>query len=289
MEQTGLAVPEWDASFPDPARLRGEIDAMVDSFLAVLLDELPGETIRGIYLKGSGHKEWDSPIDYVPEISDVDVHVQFHDDADWRRHLGALDQALRINREVERAYLSKVTDPLHLPRPQLIVVNRMVQQIEFVHSPRSTVRTLFGEEYPQADYSDPDAVRRIECDRLMIDAGYLASDYPLHIIDRFGKYLAEGLRTLAWRVSPAGPRALHILGLDTETAWSLNRTGIVNLLAETGEQELAWSYLEFYVSGWRFFNSGYRDFEAGRAAASAGVQAVSRAAEIAAHWRTGAS
>lgn len=286
MEQTGLAVPEWDASFPDPARLRGEVDAMVDSFVAVLLDEAPKDAIQGIYLKGSGHKQWDTPIDYVPEISDVDIHVQFHDDVDWRRYLGALDQALKINREVERAYLSKVTDPLHLPRPQLIVVNRMVQQIEFVHSPRSTVRTLYGEEYPLADYSAPDAIRRVECDRLLADAGYLAGDYPLHIIDRFGKYLAEGLRTLAWRVSPAGPRALHILGLDTETAWSLNRTGIVSLLAETGERELARSYLEFYVSGWRFFNSGYRDFEAGRAVAAAGVEAVSRAVEIASRWRT---
>ena len=202
-----LAIPAWDASFPDPARLRGEIDAMVDSFLEVLLSELPEETIRGIYLKGSGHKEWDSPIDYVPEVSDVDIHVQFHDDDDWRMHLGALDQALRINREVERAYLSRIADPLHLPRPQLIVVNRMEQQIEVVPSPRATVRTLYGEEYPLADYSDPDAIRRIECDRLQADVAYLADDYPLHIIDRFGKYVAEGLRALAWRVSPVGPRA----------------------------------------------------------------------------------
>ena len=115
----------------------------------------------------------------------------------------------------------------------------------------------------------------MECDRLLADAGYLAGDYPLHIIDRFGKYVAEGLRTLAWRVSPAGPRALHILGLDTEMAWSLNRTGIVSLLAEMGELELAGSYLEFYAAGWRLFNSRYQDFDAGRAAASAGVGAVS--------------
>ena len=72
-------------------------------------------------------------------------------------------------------------------------------------------------------------------------------------------------------------------------AWSLNRTGIVSLLAEMGKLELAGSYLEFYAAGWRLFNSRYQDFEAGRSAARAGVQAVSRAAEIGSRWLAGAS
>ena len=262
---------------------------MVESFVEVLLAEIPSGKIQGMYLKGSGQKAWDSPIDYVPEISDVDIHVQFYDDDAWRGRLGVFDQAMKIHREVERAYLSRVREPLHLPRPQLIVVNRMVQQIDYVPSPRATVRTLYGEEYPLADYSDPDAIRRIECDRLLADVAYLTDDYPLHIIDRFGKYVAEGLRTLAWRVSPAGPRALHVLGVDTELAWGLNRTHIVAMLAEIGESQLAGSYLEFYVEGWRFFRSRYQDFEAGRAAISAGVEALSRSAEIASQWLEGLS
>ena len=260
---------------------------MVDSFVEVLLDEVPNHTIQAIYMKGSAQKEWDTPIDYVPEISDVDVHIQFYDDEDWPKYLGSLDQAIAVNRIVERAYLSRIPEPLHFPRPQLMVVNRLAQQIELVHSPRSTVRTLYGEEYPLADYNNPDAIRRVECDRLSTDAGYLAGDYPLHFIDRLGKYVVEALRTLAWRVSPAGPRALHILGVDTETAWSLNRTSVVRMLAEMGELELAGSYLEFYVAAWRFFNSRYEDFDAGRAAAVAGVYAVSRAAGIAAQWQAG--
>ena len=281
------ALPEWDSSYPDPARLRLEVEAMVESFVETLLDEIPNEDIRGMYLKGSGQKAWDSPIDYVPEISDVDIHVQFHDDDAWRGHIGTFAQAMKIHRRVERAYLSRIREPLHTPRPQLIVVNRMVQQIEYVPSPRATVRTLYGEEYPLADYSDPDAIRRVERDRLLADAGYLA-DYPLHVIDRFGKYVVEGMRALAWRVSPAGPRALHVLGVDTALAWSLNRTGIVAMLAELGQTELAARYLEFYAQGWRYFLSKYEDYDAGRAAISAGVDAVSRAAEIASRWLEGA-
>ena len=279
-------LPEWDSSYPDPVRLRREVDAMVDSFVEALLGEMPNEDIQGIYLKGSAHKEWDSPIDYVPEISDVDIHIQFYSDEAWRSHIGTFAQAMKIHREVERAYLSKIKEPLHTPRPQLIVVNKMVRELEFVHSPRETVRVLYGEEYPLADYSDPDSIRRVECERLLADGAYLA-DYPLHIIDRFGRYIWESLRTLAWRVSPAGPRALHILGVDTAPAWSVNRTRIVAMLAELGEADLADRYLEFYIAGWRYFNSRYEDYDAGRAAISAGVEALGRALEIAAQWLAG--
>ena len=281
-----LVLPEWDSSYPDPTRLRQEIEAMVDSFVEVLLDEIPNDEIQGMYLKGSGQKEWDSPIDYVPEISDVDIHIQFHDDDAWRGHLGTFARAMKIQQAIEKAYLSRIKEPLHTPRPQLIVVNKLVQEIEYIPSPRETVRTLYGEEYPLANYSDPDAIRRVECNRLLAEAVYL-TDYPLHIIDRFGRYIWEALRTLAWRVSPAGPRALHILGMDTTLAWSLNRTRIVALLEELGELELARRYLEFYKSGWRYFNSGYEDYDAGRAAISAGVEALGRAVEIARRWLTG--
>ena len=285
----GLVLPEWDSSYPDPARVRREVDAMVESFVEALLDEIPREEIQGIYLKGSGQKEWDSPIDYVPEISDVDIHVQFYDDDAWRRHLGSFAQAVNIHRRVERAYLSRIVEPLHTPRPQLIVVNKMAQEIELVHSPRETVRTLYGEEYPQADYSNPDSIRRIERDRLLADGGYLEEAYPLHLIDRFGRYIWEAVRTLAWRVSPAGPRALHILGVDMALAWGVNRARIVPMLAELGENELAGSYMKFYTSGWRYFLSRYKDFDAGRDAITAGVEAMGRAAEIATKWLEGVS
>ena len=279
-----LDLPEWDSSYPDPTRLRQEVEAMVESFMEALLGEIPNDAIKGIYLKGSGQKDWDSPIDYVPEISDVDLHVQFHENDAWRGRLGTFAQAMKIQQAVEKAYLSRIEDPLHTPRPQLIVVNKMVQEIEYIPSPRETVRVLYGEEYPVADYSDPDAISRVECNRLLADGGYILADYPLHVVDRFGRYIWEALRTLAWRVSPAGPRALHVLGVDTALAWSLNRTRIVGMLAEMGESEMAGHYLEFYKSGWRYFLSHYEDYDAGRAAISAGVEALGRAAGIARNW-----
>ncbi len=276
-------LPRWDSHYPDPLRLRREVDSMADSFVEALLDAIPHEEIQGIYLKGSGHKEWDSPVDYVPEMSDVDVHVQFYSDESWPKRIGAFAQAMNIQRAVETAYLSKIRESLHLPRPQLMVVNKLMKDIEFIHSPRSTVKTLYGEEYPMADYSDPDHVKRVERQRLLADGAYM-DGLALHVIDRPGRYMRETLRNLVWRVSPSGPRALHLLGTDTELAWSVNRTRVVSMLTELGQLDLAASYLEFYRSGWEYFLSGYEDSDAGRSTVSAAVETLTIAREIAERW-----
>ena len=57
---------------------------------------------------------------------------------------------------------------------------------------------------------------------------------PLHLVDKPGRYLREALRQLVWRVSPAGPRVLHVSGVDTERAWSMNRTRVIHALREAG-------------------------------------------------------
>jgi len=259
---------------------------MAESVVEVLLDEIPRGEIRGVYLKGSAHREWDSPIDYVPEMSDVDIHIEFYGDAVWRRYMGTVPQAIGIQREVEIRYFSKVSQPVHIPRPQLIIVNKLMHEVDFVHSPRRTVQVLYGEEYPLADYGDPDRIRRAECNRLLEAAVYLG-DFPLHVIDRPGKYVGESLRPLAWRVSPAGPRVLHISGVGTETAWSLSRTKVVSVLAELGQLELATRYTEYYLFGWEYFLSRYEAADHGRSAIAAGVGVLTKAAEVASDWLAG--
>src|SRR5687768_9127389 len=71
----------WTARHPDPARVRAEVEGMTDAYVAALLERLPREQIVGLYAKGSAVKPWDAPIDYVPELSDVDLHVLVHDPA----------------------------------------------------------------------------------------------------------------------------------------------------------------------------------------------------------------
>ena len=66
---------------------------MAKCFRDELLHLIPEGEIRAIYLKGSAVKAWESPLDYVPEISDVDMHVWFRDDPSWSRYLGTVSQA----------------------------------------------------------------------------------------------------------------------------------------------------------------------------------------------------
>ena len=276
--------PTWDSRYPDPDRLRQEVDCLAECYAEALLDSIPRSELRGVYLKGSAKKLWESPLDYVPEVSDVDMHVWFHGDDTWRSHLGILPQALDVQRKAELCYRAKIDRPLHEPRPQLIVMNKMVAELpDFVLSPRATVHVLFGEEYPEGDYGEPDRIRRADCNRLIADAEYL-TNLPLQVVDKPGQYLWESVRGLVWRVSPIGSRVLHISGVDTEEAWSLNRTRIVPRLNELGHGSLADAYTRFYLSAWDYFLSGYEDTDAGRSAIGAAADAVTQGAEVARDW-----
>ena len=257
---------------------------MAEAYVETLLDVIPPTEIRGIYLKGSARKKWDSPIDYVPEVSDVDMHIDFHRDEAWPEYLGTVDQALRVQSGAERRYLSKVRSPLHTPRPQVLVLNQVMSELDdFIHAPATTVEALFGDDYPAGDYTDPESIRRTECGRLIEDFRFIEK-LPMHVIDRPGRYIWEAVRSLVWRVSPTGPRVLHLSGLGSEEAWSLNRTAIVPRLVEAGQGALAQSYLGHYVSAWRYFLSGYKDYDAGRAAIVAAADCVTNGAEVARAW-----
>ena len=94
---------------------------------------------------------------------------------------------------------------------------------------------------------------------------------------------------LVWRVSPTAPRVLHISGMDTEEAWSLNRTAIVPALVDLGHKELADRYVDHYLSAWRYFLSSYKDTDVGRAAVMAGADCITMGAEVARHWLAGPS
>ena len=240
--------PKWDSRYPDRGRLRLEAECLAECFSDQLLAQIPEGEIRAIYLKGSVVKPWESTLDYVPEVSDVDMHVWFHDDGAWPKYLGTVPQALEVQRGVEARFAARISRPLHEPRPQLIVMNKMMAEHEgFLHSPGSTVSVLYGDEYPEADYSDPAGIRRHDSTQLVHEAEWVDA-MPLHLVDKPGRYLREALRVVSWRVSPAGPRVLHVSGIGTEQAWSMNRTGVTLALRDLGLTSLAEGYTTFYLS-----------------------------------------
>ncbi len=272
--------PRWTDGYPSAVSLRQEVDAMLESFVEVLLDRIPDAEVAGIYFKGSAQKHWDSPVDYVPELSDVDIHLLFRDASDAPRRLGSVEAGLAIQYRVEEAYHAKVASPIHVPRPQLTILNNLLQDPDYIPSPKETVTTLYGDDYPSDDYKDERRLREIERQRLLSHAAFLET-IPLHVIDKPGVYLLAAMRGISWRVSPIGPRALTVLGADYEEAWSFNRTRIIPLLEELGESGLATAYRTFYLSAWDYFLSNYADSAAARAAVIAGVNAMKESIALA--------
>ena len=270
----------WDDKYPDKKVLRKEITCMLESFVEVLLKEIPGSEIEGIYFKGSGQKEWDSPLDYVPEISDIDIHLLFSADSTVEKYFGTTEKAIAIQSKVEKKYFSKTVKPVHVPRPQLVMLNPVLKEKDFVPSPKSTISVLYGKDYPEPDCNVLKRLRRIDFQHLMNEEEFILK-FPLHVVDRPSKYLWQGLRNLVWHISPNGSRVLSIKGSPYEVAWGINRTKIVSLLEELGEHQLVQEYTQFYLSAWDYFLSQYKDTDAGRNAVVAGINALSRAIDIA--------
>lgn len=275
---------QWTERYSDKKILREEISLMLDAFLKVLLNTIPESDFGGIYFKGSGKKPWDSPLDYVPEISDIDIHILLRDDSLISKHFGTTEQALAVQAQVEEIYFSSVSNPIHVPRPQIVLLNPAIKDRDFVPSPTNTIQVLYGEPYPLPEESGLKRLREIDCKRLLDEEPFL-SEYPHHVIDRPSKYLWQAVRNLVWHISPIGSRVLSIKGKSYEEAWGMNRTTIVKNLFELGEKQLVRDYSQFYMNAWDYFLSGYSDTNAGRGAIVAGIHALDRAIEIAKEYK----
>lgn len=269
----------WDDWLPDRDILRQEIEAMTDSFFHALFCVFPREAIAGLYATGSARKAWDSPLDYVPELSDVDFHVLFADDEPETKYFSTVEAGIAMQRELEDGYARRVTAPMHVPRVQLVIANRLHRQPNFIHSVPHTVTTLFGLPYPQPKV-DPATSLAAAHDNLRAHEPFLR-DLGQHLADKAGRHLWDVLRSMSWRVGPIGPRVLELRGVHFFDAWGGNRTAVTRMLRTTGENELAANYTAYYLEGWKYFLSDRRDSEAARQAILAGARALARAIIIA--------
>ena len=93
----------WDKTYPSKAQLRLETAAMRQSILQTLLEFVKADNLEGVYAKGSSLKPWDSPLDYVPELSDVDVQVLLKDDSPLQDPPNALAFADRMDDSTGRS------------------------------------------------------------------------------------------------------------------------------------------------------------------------------------------
>jgi len=259
-----LDLPGWPASHA-PDALRAETEAMSEAWTEVLIQRLGPAALRGIYRKGSAQKRWDTRIDYVPGMSDVDIHVAFARDEDIE-HIDSIQAASEINEAVLGAYRRRVPQPLHVPKPQFVVSNQLDALPDVMPSPAETVTTLWGEPYHSRLLTEDERARQRARSRQELGAHRAFIEaLPLRIIDRPGWLSAPLVGEMNWRLSPIAPRVLEVLGVPYEEAWSLNRTGLVLALEERGLDELAQAYAAYYLAGWEAFLAGPDGREAGSA------------------------
>ena len=272
----------WLAEWPQPDRVREEVEAYVATVTEVLTRAIPESSLKGLYYKGSALKQWESALDYVPEVSDVDFHVWFASDEDVETYFGSMDFALDVQAGLEHAYEVRVTDPIHGPRPQFVVLNQLLKDPSYAGPPSHLVLTLVGDDLAEKPYNTQMMLEN-DCERAQSHTDFLAK-LPGSAVDKPGRLMWKVLRDLTFRVSPAGPWAAHFLGAPTEVAWESNRTQIYHELIARGRQDVASAYADYYTSSWGYFLSDWKDTAAGRTAIRKGIEVIELTSEIASRW-----
>ena len=236
-------------------KARHDIRMCLQAWIEILRDEL-GERIDYVYTKGSSMKKWDSPIDYVPVIGDVDIHILLRDDADFFSGCEErFEAAMRLSQRFEDRFYELEPEPLHLPRSQLIHVNRYQNENWFIMPRAEDVQPLIGHPQPERLPSN-ETIRQIDLKNLVELEEYLQW-LPMGAMDRAGFDFWSLIRRMLWRVSPSPVRVITQTYDDPYEVWNWNRTRRCDHLVELGLDDIERFYREFYMAGWRLFTSGF--------------------------------
>jgi hypothetical protein len=240
-------------TFISEKNLRKDITLMLETVKEVLLKSF-GKSIVGIYFKGSANKKWDSLIDYVPELSDIDIHVMFKNQKIYDSFCLDINKVLKLTEQLESLYFKKNKYPSHLPPLQLLSLNKIHSEEDYVPPVQSTVATIYGKEYSL--YYNPkkhiiDIKKRSR--KQILEHESVLRTIRTKGCYRYGNYLYKYLNELSWRLSSAGPNFLCLNNFTYENAWSLNRTYIVKNLKKLKYMNLAKSYHDYYYYAHRYF------------------------------------
>jgi hypothetical protein len=253
-------------------KARADVDSCIGIWTE-LLEERFSDIIEYAYSKGSAVKKWDSEIDYVPLLSDVDIHFRIRD---GNRAFGdgsqGLTMAMDAASEYELRFRQRNSKHLHLPRTQLILLNDLEKDPFYVPPRLDDVRIMLGELSKKTPPSN-DRVREIDLAQLDLLGPYLEA-LPMSAVDRTGLDWWTLVRQMGWRVSPSPVRLLSQVYEEPLDVWSWNRTRLCRELKSCGNNEVETSYREFYLAGWQLFQSGLKNPERFRLVVSKGYDVL---------------
>lgn len=235
---------------------RRDVDAAVEVWRQLIQERL-NDRIDYAILKGSCIKEWESPVDYVPVISDIDIHLGVKDSMSlFPETRGGLLYSLETTRLYEERFMEMRPDHLHIPRPQVVIMNE--SRVDWLPERPEEVKLLLG-EMPLKPEEPVEHLRARDLDELAELAPLLAR-LPVQVIDRIDLEYYRVLRTLCYVVSPTPIRVLSQY-TDPKHTWTLNRTNVLRELELNGFQGIAEPYREYYFTGWKAFTEGFRGNE----------------------------
>ncbi len=239
---------------------REDVHSCIEVWKEILSAE--DREVEYAYVKGSAIKKWDSPIDYVPEISDVDIHIQIIHDEGLLHPPNDFNDAMQISEKYEKRFHEIRPGALHMPRSQIMVLNRLKEVVEYCPPRISDVHILFGEPR-QEEFPDADTIRKVDFTNLLKMEEKI-EPIPRQVFDRAGYDFWSVIRAMTWRVSPSPVRLLSQTHADPIDLWSWNRTRIEQKLRNQDYEPIADSYRGFYMSGWDLFLSEFKSLSAYR-------------------------
>jgi hypothetical protein len=233
---------------------RKEVELCLDIWTDIFKENY-SETIEYAYSKGSAVKPWDSFIDYVPILSDVDIHIKTKEYSDLFQNDNSFYESMNLSEVYESTYIEKNQEYFHIPRVQIVHLNPVIVLPEFIHPKIEKTRLMIGKP---KEFEKPiiDFVR--ECDKNeLLKLGDLLQSLPMSMIDRTGLDLWVLVRRMTWRVSPSPVRLLSQNHDDPLSLWEMNRTKITEELEKYDYLLLSENYKDYYYEGWIGFMEGF--------------------------------
>ncbi|PWI49360.1 hypothetical protein CEE45_02160 [Candidatus Heimdallarchaeota archaeon B3_Heim] len=259
---------------------RKDVQTCLNIWKDIRTKEFP-DRIEVIYAKGSACKPWESEIDYVPVISDVDIHVRFTE-SNREDPLSLLDmnEAINIAQRYEEIFLNMRSHSLHLPRVQVVNVNSIIKDPTFIFPRADDIVLLYG-WYENPNLVTDEFIRKLDREWILSDLSEYLKTLSEKTFDRSGLDYWIQLRSMNWRVSPTPVRLLtQFLQCSPYEIWTWNRSKIVRELIDQDLTSLVTSYQNFYLSGWKLFLSNFSETKYYRDLLKHGYSVLSKAQNI---------
>lgn len=191
--------------------LRSQLAEYAERAAEVLYRSYPDA--QSILWKGSALKPWDGPYDFIPRLSDLDLHVY---------RPGGLENVW----DVRRALFDAVGPAPGETMLQLLVIDADSIPDEWTLFD-GTYEVLVGTAPPQSDPNEADMRERDVRDIERFDDH--AADIRRGVVDRPGSALWPYLRRVRWMFPTVLNRVASVAGHSPALIWTLNRTGVLDL------------------------------------------------------------